>query len=78
LWAARYDGPGSCYVPKVRGLLLAAAKAEIRSEHCTVGRITRIHSSVRAGHVVRQSPKAGKTLAAWSRIKLVVSRGPKR
>jgi beta-lactam-binding protein with PASTA domain len=54
---------------------LAKAKARIRARHCSVGRVTRRHSSRRLkGRVLSQSPKRG-TFNRGHRVNLRVGRG---
>ena len=67
-----------CTVPNVRGKTLVAARAAIRRNHCRVGRIQRRFSSAKAGRVIGQSPRAGRRLAAGSRVHVVVSKGRRR
>jgi beta-lactam-binding protein with PASTA domain len=62
-----------CHVPRVVGLTLKKAKSKLRSKHCGVGRIRKVHSR-RAGRVISQSPKAGVTKPAGFKVKLVVGR----
>lgn len=70
--------PPSCRVPKVTGKRLAAAKAAITHAHCAVGKVTTVFSArVKKGRVVSQRPAPGTTLAARSKVRLTVSRGPK-
>lgn len=64
-----------CKVPAVIGKTLTQAKARIRAAHCAVGRVKRIRSKKRNGTVTRESPSAGKMLAAGSKVNLWVSRG---
>jgi beta-lactam-binding protein with PASTA domain len=59
----------------VIGLRLVPARAKIRRNHCTVGRVTRKHARVTAGRVIGQSPRAHTHLAQGTRVKLVVSSG---
>ena len=67
-----------CKVPKVVGLKLAKAKAKIVRAHCKVGKVRKKSSSRRKkGKVIAQKPKAGKTLAAGSRVALTVGKGPR-
>lgn len=67
-----------CVVPKVKGKRLRAAKRAIRMEHCAVGKVTRVFSkSVKKGRVISQKPKAGKKLAAGSKVTLKASKGKK-
>jgi len=65
-----------CKVPRVIGKGLSNARRSIRSAHCSVGRVRYLHAKRAKGHVVRQSPAAGRKLAVGSRVNLVVSRGP--
>jgi hypothetical protein len=68
--------PVQCVVPKVVGLTLAKAKAKIKKAHCGVGKVTKKHSSnKKKGKVLKQSPKAGKHLAAGSKVNLTVGKG---
>jgi len=71
--------PLKCHVPRVVGLKLAKAKARIRARHCRVGRVTRKFSSARKkGKVLKQRPKAGKTLARNAKVNLTVGKGLRR
>ncbi len=68
--------PSQCVVPNVKGKSLARAKSAIRAAHCAVGKVKKAASKkVRKGHVISQSPKAGKHLPDGSKVKLVVSKG---
>lgn len=68
-----------CVVPKLRGKTLRAARAAIRRGSCRMGRVQRRFSStVKAGRVVAQRPRAGARLAANARVHLVVSKGKRR
>lgn len=71
-----YKAPG-CVVPKVVGKRLAAAKQAIKARHCSVGRITKVRSKLKAGLVVSESPKPGRRLKKGAKISLRVSRGKK-
>jgi beta-lactam-binding protein with PASTA domain len=63
----------------VVGNTLARAKSKIRRNHCSVGKITRKPSSRRLkGHVIKQSPRAGRRLANGHKVNLTVGRGPRR
>jgi hypothetical protein len=65
-----------CVVPNVKRKPLAAAKRRIAAAHCRTGKVTKVKSkTVPKGRVISQKPRAGKKLAAGSRVKLVVSRG---
>jgi beta-lactam-binding protein with PASTA domain len=62
-------------VPRVVGKKLAAARARIRSAHCSVGKITRKHAArAKRGRVIAQSPAPGRHLRNLARIKLTVGR----
>jgi len=64
-----------CKVPKVVGKKLAAAKSKITKAFCKVGKIKRKKGPRRKrGKVIAQSPRAGKTLNAYSKIKLTVGK----
>ncbi|HUZ14575.1 MAG TPA: PASTA domain-containing protein [Gaiellaceae bacterium] len=65
-----------CTVPKVIGKSLAAAKKAIRSAHCAVGKITRAQSTtIPAGRVVFERPKAKTHVDYGTKVSLVVSKG---
>jgi hypothetical protein len=68
-----------CVVPNVRGKSLKQAKSRIRQAHCKTGRLVRAYSrSVRRGRVISQAPKPGARMKQGTRVRLVVSKGPKR
>jgi eukaryotic-like serine/threonine-protein kinase len=63
-------------VPNVRGKKLAVASSAITRARCAVGKVRRKASEkVKRGHVISQSPKAGKKLQNRGKVNLVVSRG---
>jgi len=63
-------------VPAVRGKTLARAKRVIRAHRCRLGGVRyRWSSAMRKGRVLRQVPRAGRTLPAGARVALVVSKG---
>jgi beta-lactam-binding protein with PASTA domain len=63
--------PITCKVPKVVKKTLKAAKKAIRKAHCKVGLVsTKQGVKAATGKVVRQSPKAGKVIAAHSAVSL--------
>src|SRR6266511_719317 len=67
-----------CVVPDVKGKRLSTARSAIAGAHCSTGKVRRASSrTVKAGLVISQSPKAGRTLAGGRKIDLVVSRGKK-
>lgn len=68
-----------CVVPSLVRKPLAAARRAIVASRCSVGRVSRAYSrTVRAGHVVAQSPRRGTKLAPKAKVRLVVSRGRRR
>lgn len=76
---ARYLNPAPCVVPNVRGRALATARLRLARAHCAVGKVTRKYSAqVSKGRVIAQSPRAGATLPAAGKVRLVVSRGLRR
>jgi hypothetical protein len=65
-----------CKVPNLKGLLLATAKARVRSHGCTVGTVKRKPSAVFVvGRVSGQSPAGGVVVAHGAPVDIVVSRG---
>jgi PASTA domain/Low-density lipoprotein receptor repeat class B len=68
-------GVSGCRVPRVVGKTLSAAKKAITKAHCKVGTVKRrLSAHRRRGHVISQSPKAGRNIARGKRIDLVVGR----
>lgn len=64
-----------CDVPNAKGKTLAAAKTTIWGHHCSVGTVTKVKSSARnRGHVISQSPKAGKQLKKGARVALKIGK----
>jgi beta-lactam-binding protein with PASTA domain len=65
-----------CVVPNVVGLTLLTATPPLRKHGCRLGTVRRIYSAtVRAGHVVSQTPRRGANLAHNAPVALVLSRG---
>jgi hypothetical protein len=65
-----------CLVPNVRGKKLAQAKKAIVGAHCALGRVKSSRSKrVRKGSVISQGTPAGRSLAAGSKVNLVLSTG---
>jgi hypothetical protein len=67
--------PEPCFVPNLKGRLLANAKQKLLQDACRPGKITRAFSSkVKKGRVLSQNPGAG-----WQRlhgaVNLIVSKG---
>jgi PASTA domain len=66
---------GSCLVPKLAGLRLAAAKRKLAAARCRVGAVRRKRSShVASGRVISSSPGKGSRRSAGTKVKLVISR----
>ena len=65
-----------CKVPRLLGKTLDRARRMIRAAHCSVGRIRRVRSTRARGRVASQKPRAGRVLAAGTKVNLVISRGP--
>jgi hypothetical protein len=65
----------ACRVPRVVGRRLASARARLRAAHCSVGRVRKVRSRrALRGHVLKQSPHAGKTMRRGYPVRLVVGR----
>jgi subtilisin family serine protease len=67
-----------CVVPNVKKKRLAKARAAIVRAHCGLGKVTRAYARTRAGIVIGQKPAPRARLAKGARVRLVVSRGPRR
>lgn len=66
----------TCTVPEVAKLTLAKAQTRLKAAGCVVGTISKARSrTVAKGRVIRAGQKAGKTVAAGTKVSLVVSRG---
>lgn len=71
--------PLKCVVPNVVGKTLAKAKTGITRAHCKLGKVTsKASTQKQKGHVLGQSPKAGKKLKSGAKINLTVGKGPKK
>jgi uncharacterized repeat protein (TIGR01451 family) len=68
----------ACIVPKLKGLRLKQAKKKLRKAHCKPGKVVHRHSGVKKGRVVRGGKHRGAKLREGSKVKLVVSSGPKQ
>lgn len=69
----------ACVVPKLKGLGLKKAKKKLRKAHCKPGKVAHRHSGkVKKGRVIRGGKHRGAKLRAGSKVKLVVSSGPKQ
>lgn len=68
----------NCVVPKLRGRGVKGAKKALRRADCKAGKVVRRYSGkVKKGKVIRTRPRSGKVLPGGSKVKLVVSKGPK-
>jgi hypothetical protein len=64
-----------CLVPNLKGLTLVAATRKLARSGCRLGKVTRVSASAgRPGRVVKQSARAGASLAAGTRVSLQVAR----
>lgn len=69
----------SCVVPKVVGKTLRRAKIAIRKHHCRTGKVRhRSSAKVKKGRVIAQKPRPRKVLPNGAKVRLVVSRGPRK
>ena len=74
----RYLVAYTCRVPDVRGRALAAARRAIRHGHCSVGGVTRAFSDrVGMGRVISQRPAPRTAHPEYTKVFLVVSKGPR-
>jgi hypothetical protein len=67
-----------CVVPNVKKKRLAKARTSIVRAQCAVGKVTRAYARARAGIVIGQKPAPRARLAKGAKVRLVVSRGPRR
>jgi K319L-like, PKD domain/PASTA domain len=68
-----------CRVPNLEGRTLTGARTVLRRRNCALGLVTRAFSrSVRAGRVVSQRPRAGSVLPTWAKVRVTLSKGPRR
>jgi hypothetical protein len=64
-----------CTVPAVKGDKLAAAESKIKKAGCAVGKITKKKSAKKKkGHVISQSPAAGASKPAGTKVALTVGK----
>ena len=68
--------PASCVVPSLRGRTLTRARAALAAAGCRLGKVKRVHASVRRGRIIRSTPRAHRVRPAGARVSVVVSRGP--
>ncbi len=68
----------NCVVPNVAGKSLSAAKRVLTSHFCSTGKIKHAFSStVAAGRVISESPRAGTHLKHKAKVSLTISEGKK-
>jgi len=67
-----------CQVPAVVGKPLPAARRLIAHANCRLGAVSSRYARAAPGAVLLESPNAGKALGAGFKVKLTVSRGPRR
>jgi hypothetical protein len=65
-----------CVVPHVKGLSRSNAEKKIEAAGCLIGKIKKKHSKVKKGDAIGTKPGAGRTVAAGTKVKLIVSKGP--
>jgi IPT/TIG domain/PASTA domain len=59
----------TCIVPKLTGKKLKAARKAIKKADCKIGKVKKLEgATTKTGKVVKQNPKAGKVLAAGSKV----------
>ena len=64
-------------VPNVVGKTLAQATRALTARHCKLGTVSRVTSRLRKkGHVVRESPAAGRHLRNSAKVNLWLGKGP--
>jgi hypothetical protein len=78
--AARAPRKRTCVVPRLVGKTVASARRVLRASRCRfrVGRARRAWSARKTGRIIRQTPRAGRRLAAGARVHVVVSKGRRR
>ncbi len=72
------NGPEPVRVPDVKGQSLSAAEGELTSAGLSVGTVTkRVTTSASPETVLTETPAAGKSVKAGSKVDLVVAEAPK-
>jgi PASTA domain/Domain of unknown function DUF11 len=65
--------PLVCGVPSLKGLTKGQARKLLGAAHCKLGKVSKKKSKKgKKGTVIKQSPKAGSTLAAGAKVKVTV------
>jgi PASTA domain-containing protein len=67
--------PIRCSVPKVIGMRLERARAQIKSNHCSFGKVRYVRSRRPRGHVISQRPPARTIGSRSTRVDLTISHG---
>jgi hypothetical protein len=70
--------PPPCLVPKLKGKTVTKARSLLHTAHCAFGSVTHAHSKLRRGLIVSQRPRAGASRPRGTKVRVVVSRGPRR
>jgi hypothetical protein len=70
------DALAACVVPKLKGLKLPVANAALAAGRCSLGRVTKVHSSSKhkKGRVLSQGRKPGRRLAINAKVGLRVGK----
>ena len=66
-----------CHVPIVIGLTLNEARRAIDRSHCSVGEVLSKYTDYVPGIVIEQHPAPGRTFAPGTRVRLILSLGPR-
>jgi beta-lactam-binding protein with PASTA domain len=65
-----------CAVPRLRGRTLRSTRLVLVRSNCRLGTVKKSFSArVAAGRVISQRPTAGRHLARYTRVSVVLSRG---
>jgi hypothetical protein len=68
-----------CAVPQLKGRTLLGARRALVRANCRLGTVRRSYSTrIRAGRVLSQRPAAGRRLARYTRVSVVLSRGKRK
>ena len=75
---APFAPPKACKVPNLVGLGILGAKAALKRNACTLGRVARAYSSaIPVARIVAAKPRRGTVLAHSAPVDVVLSRGPR-
>ena len=69
--ADRFTFQQVCVVPKLKGKTLTVARAALKTDHCSLGKITGPQG--KTARVKKQTPKPGKILRAGSKVSVTTS-----